>query len=190
MSFGSQKDAISIFFLPQFHAGSDKFPTWVNVTAITLVATGGVLTMGLDPREPAYTQAELDALVDEAHRLGMTVAAHAIGEGGVAAALRAGVDSVEHGCYLDEDPELIPMMAQHGTFFTPTLLVYEYHSESRAPHVRERARAGAVRRGLRSAYPDQHHAVCDVWALWRWSGEGEAGATAGSPRGSRRRAAR
>ena len=42
----------------------------------------------------------------------------------------------------------------------------------------ERARAGAVRRGLRSAYPEQHHAVCDVWALWRWSG-GAGPATAG-----------
>src|SRR5439155_25675753 len=47
----------------------------------------------------------------------------------------------EHGCYLHEDPELIPMMAAHSTFFTPTLLVYEYHSESKAPHVRERSRA-------------------------------------------------
>src|SRR4029453_14177598 len=69
---------------------------------IKVVATGGVLTQGVDPREPAYTQAELDALVDEAPRLGRTVAPPAIGEGGVAAALRAGVDSVEHGMFLDE----------------------------------------------------------------------------------------
>src|SRR6266542_2231285 len=50
---------------------------------IKVVATGGVLTRGLDPREAAYTQVELDAVVDEAHRLGLRVAAHAIGEGGV-----------------------------------------------------------------------------------------------------------
>jgi imidazolonepropionase-like amidohydrolase len=74
----------------------------LGARCIKVVATGGVLTMGVDPREPAYTQAELDALVSEAHRLGLTVAAHAIGEGGVAAALRAGVDSVEHGMFLDE----------------------------------------------------------------------------------------
>jgi imidazolonepropionase-like amidohydrolase len=74
----------------------------LGARCIKVVATGGVLTMGVDPREPAYTQAELDALVEEAHRLGLTVAAHAIGEGGVAAALRAGVDSVEHGMFLDE----------------------------------------------------------------------------------------
>jgi imidazolonepropionase-like amidohydrolase len=69
---------------------------------IKVVATGGVLTKGLDPRIAAYTQPELEALVDEAHRLGLRVAAHAIGEGGVAAALRAGVDSVEHGMFLDQ----------------------------------------------------------------------------------------
>lgn len=43
----------------------------------------------------------------------------------------------------------------------------------------ERARAGAVRRGLRTTYPDQQHAVCDVWALWRWAGEETAEATPG-----------
>jgi len=74
----------------------------LGARCIKVVATGGVLTPGVDPREPAYTQPELDALVSEAHRLGLTVAAHAIGEGGVAAALRAGVDSVEHGMFLDE----------------------------------------------------------------------------------------
>jgi imidazolonepropionase-like amidohydrolase len=74
----------------------------LGARCIKVVATGGVLTPGVDPRKPAYTQAELDALVDEAHRLGLTVAAHAIGEGGVAAALRAGVDSIEHGMFLDE----------------------------------------------------------------------------------------
>ncbi|MFL6267210.1 MAG: amidohydrolase family protein [Actinomycetes bacterium] len=74
----------------------------LGARCVKVVATGGVLTPGVDPRKPAYTQAELDALVDEAHRLGLTVAAHAIGEGGVAAALRAGVDSIEHGMFLDE----------------------------------------------------------------------------------------
>jgi hypothetical protein len=44
----------------------------------------------------------------------------------------------------------------------------------------ERGRPGAVRRGLRAAYPEEHHAVCDVWALWRWTGA-DREATAGSP---------
>jgi imidazolonepropionase-like amidohydrolase len=87
---------------------------------IKVVATGGVLTPGVDPREPAYTQPERDALVDEAHRLGLTVAAHAIGEGGVAAALRAGVDSIEHGMFLDEGA--IDLLLETGARLSATFL--------------------------------------------------------------------
>jgi imidazolonepropionase-like amidohydrolase len=92
----------------------------LGARCIKVVATGGVLTQGVDPREPAYTQAELDALVDEAHRLGLTVAAHAIGEGGVAAALRAGVDSVEHGMFLDK--QAIELFLQTGARLSATFL--------------------------------------------------------------------
>lgn len=90
----------------------------LGARCIKVVATGGVLTMGIDPREAAYTQEELDALVSEAHRLGLTVAAHAIGEGGVAAALRAGVDSVEHGMFLDD--AAIELFLATGARYTPT----------------------------------------------------------------------
>jgi imidazolonepropionase-like amidohydrolase len=83
----------------------------------------------------------MKALVDEAHALGRRVMCHALGGPGLRVAIEAGVDSIEHGCYLDEDRELIPMMAERGIFFVPTLLVYEYHRESTAPHVRERAHA-------------------------------------------------
>src|SRR5438445_241039 len=62
-------------------------------------------------------------------------------DAGLRVAIEAGVDSIEHGCYLDEDRELIPMMAERHIFFVPTLTVYEYHRESPAPHVRERAHA-------------------------------------------------
>jgi imidazolonepropionase-like amidohydrolase len=92
----------------------------LGARCIKVVATGGVLTQGVDPREPAYTQAELDALVDEAHRLGLTVAAHAIGERGVAAALRAGVDSVEHGMFLDS--ETIELFLETGARLSATFL--------------------------------------------------------------------
>ena len=66
---------------------------------------------------------------------------HAVGGAGLRLAVEAGVDSIEHGCYLDEDPELLAMMAERGIFFVPTLTVYEYHRESPWAHVRERARA-------------------------------------------------
>ena len=92
----------------------------LGARCIKVVATGGVLTQGVDPREPSYTQAELDALVDEAHRLGLTVAAHAIGEGGVAAALRAGVDSIEHGMFLDE--QAIELFLATGARLSATFL--------------------------------------------------------------------
>jgi imidazolonepropionase-like amidohydrolase len=90
----------------------------MGARCIKVVATGGVLTRGLAPREAAYTQAELDALVDEAHRLGLRVAAHAIGEGGVLAALRAGVDSVEHGMFLDQAS--VEAFLAAGARYTPT----------------------------------------------------------------------
>jgi imidazolonepropionase-like amidohydrolase len=66
---------------------------------------------------------------------------HALGGPGLRVAIEAGVDSIEHGCYLDEDRELVPMMAERGIFYVPTLTVYEYHRASTAPHVRERAHA-------------------------------------------------
>lgn len=69
---------------------------------IKVVATGGVLTKGSSAQESAFTQEALDACVAEAHARGMRVAAHAIGAEGIEAALRAGVDSIEHGCFLTD----------------------------------------------------------------------------------------
>jgi imidazolonepropionase-like amidohydrolase len=64
---------------------------------------------------------------------------HALGGRGLDIAIEAGVDSIEHGCYLDEDPRHLERMAERGIVFVPTLLVYEYHRKSPQPHVRERA---------------------------------------------------
>ena len=109
---------------------------------IKCATTGGASSRaGHGPSDPAFNLDEMRALVDESHAQGRKVMCHALGGPGLRLALEAGVDSVEHGCYLDEDPELIPMMAERGIVLTPTLLVYEYHRESKAPHVRERARA-------------------------------------------------
>jgi imidazolonepropionase-like amidohydrolase len=109
---------------------------------IKCATTGGASSRaGHGPSDPAFNLDEMRALVDEAHAQGRKVMCHALGGSGLRLALEAGVDSIEHGCYLDEDPELIPMMAEKGVVFTPTLLVYVYHSESKSPHVRERSRA-------------------------------------------------
>ncbi|HEX2436720.1 MAG TPA: amidohydrolase family protein [Methylomirabilota bacterium] len=109
---------------------------------IKCATTGGASSRaGHGPKDPAFSRDEMQALVDEAHAQGRKVMCHALGGPGLRLALDVGVDSIEHGCYLDENPELIPMMAEKGVVFTPTLLVYVYHSESKSPHVRERSRA-------------------------------------------------
>jgi imidazolonepropionase-like amidohydrolase len=112
---------------------------------IKCATTGGASSRaGHGPLDPAFDRDEMRALVEEAHMLGRRVMCHALGGPGLRVALEAGVDSIEHGCYLDEDPELLALMAERGVFLVPTLTVYEYHRESRAPHVRERARALAA----------------------------------------------
>src|SRR5215472_10161561 len=109
--------------------------------AIKCATTGGASSRpGHGPSDPAFTRDEMRVLVDEAHALGRKVLCHALGGPGLRLAIEAGVDSIEHGCYLGEEPDLLAMMAERGTFLTPTLLVYVYHRESQAPHVRRRAR--------------------------------------------------
>jgi imidazolonepropionase-like amidohydrolase len=87
--------------------------------AIKVIATGGVLTPGIGATFTAYSQEELEAAVDEAHKWGRTVAAHAIGSGGILNAVRAGVDSVEH-CN-DVTTEVAREMKGRGTFRSPTI---------------------------------------------------------------------
>jgi imidazolonepropionase-like amidohydrolase len=109
---------------------------------IKCATTGGASSRpGHGPKDRGFGAEEMAALVAEAHELGRRVMCHAVGGRGLRIAVEAGVDSIEHGCYLDEDPELIAMMAERGIFYVPTLAVYEYHRESPYPHVRERARA-------------------------------------------------
>jgi imidazolonepropionase-like amidohydrolase len=109
---------------------------------IKCATTGGASSRaGHGPKDSEFTLEEMKALVDEAHSLGRRVMCHALGGAGLRVAIEAGVDSIEHGCYLDDDRELIPMMAERHIFYVPTLTVYEYHRESPAPHVRERAHA-------------------------------------------------
>ena len=66
----------------------------------------------------------MDALVDEAHRLGLKTAAHAHGAEGAKVAIRAGIDSIEHGSFLDD--EAVKLMKERGTYLVPTLMAGEY----------------------------------------------------------------
>ncbi|HUQ99885.1 MAG TPA: amidohydrolase family protein [Gemmatimonadaceae bacterium] len=90
---------------------------------IKMCATGGVLSEGDAVGATQYTFEEMKALVDEATQLGRKVAAHAHGTDGIKIAVRAGVSSIEHGSFLDD--EGAKMMAQRGTFLVPTLMAGE-----------------------------------------------------------------
>ena len=106
---------------------------------IKTCATGGVLSEGDAVGATQYSFEELKALVDEANKLERKVAAHAHGTEGIKLAVRAGVSSIEHGSFLDE--EGARMMAERGTFLVPTL------SASEAV---EKAAKSGVLKGLRA----------------------------------------
>jgi imidazolonepropionase-like amidohydrolase len=91
--------------------------------AIKTCATGGVLSAGDEVGVLQYTYEELKAMVDEAHKLERKVAAHAHGTEGIKVAVRAGVASIEHGSFLDEDGA--KLMAERGTFLVPTMMAGE-----------------------------------------------------------------
>ena len=87
---------------------------------IKVCASGGVLSPTDDVDTPQLTQEELNAIVDEAHALRRKTAAHAHGAEAAKRAIRAGIDSIEHGSFLDD--EALDMMKQHGTYLVPTLM--------------------------------------------------------------------
>jgi imidazolonepropionase-like amidohydrolase len=85
-------------------------------------ATGGVLSQGDRGLGQSFTDAEMRAIIETAHALGLKVAAHAHADEGIAAAVRAGVDSIEHGTFAS--PATIQLMRQHGTTLVPTLMAF------------------------------------------------------------------
>lgn len=126
---------------------------------IKITATGGVLSATAAGTGQQFFQDELDAIVATAHMLGRKVAAHAHGADGLDAALRAGVDSIEHGSFLDD--ESIELMKKTGAHLVPTLLagrtvvdVAENNPDQFPPAVRVKAmRVGPVMMGsLGKAY--------------------------------------
>jgi imidazolonepropionase-like amidohydrolase len=107
-----------------------------------------------------FTEEEARALVDETHRLGRRVAAHAMGREGIESALRAGADSIEHGYGLDE--EMMDLMVRRGAYWCPTLFVGTYVAEGRAAagapiwktmvDIARQAFGKAVKKGVKIAY--------------------------------------
>jgi imidazolonepropionase-like amidohydrolase len=121
---------------------------------IKIATSGGVASSKREPRQPLFTQEEVDAVVDEAHAWGRPVACHALGGPGLLTAVRAGVDSIEHGVWLDDDA--IEEMVTRDTWYVPTLSAYEAHARQGPPLQQARAKemiashAESVRRALRA----------------------------------------
>ncbi len=95
---------------------------------IKFMASGGVLSHGDNPQASQYTEEEMRAIVEEAHRLGRRVAAHAHGAQAILWASRAGVDSIEHGSYIDD--AAIAEMKKNGTYLVPTLYLMDWFYEN------------------------------------------------------------
>ena len=94
----------------QIHAGSDL---------IKLMATGGVMTPGVDPEDAHYSAEELAAGIAEGNRFHRPCASHAQGRDGILNAVRGGIDSIEHGIFMDE--RCVEEMVERGTYLVPTL---------------------------------------------------------------------
>jgi imidazolonepropionase-like amidohydrolase len=101
-----------------------RFAIKYGADAIKVCATGGVLSLADEVDTPQLSQAEMDALVEEAHRLRKKTAAHAHGAEGAKVAIRAGIDSIEHGSFLDD--EAVRLMKEKGTYLVPTAMAVDY----------------------------------------------------------------
>ncbi|HTE56405.1 MAG TPA: amidohydrolase family protein [Kofleriaceae bacterium] len=110
-------------------AGAERFREAVRfqikygADVIKVCVTGGVLSLHDSVDAPQLTALEMTALIDEAHRLGRKVAAHAHGDHGAREAVEAGIDSIEHGSFLSR--ATLGLMKRRGTFLVPTLMAYE-----------------------------------------------------------------
>ncbi|HSX61998.1 MAG TPA: amidohydrolase family protein [Tahibacter sp.] len=101
-----------------------RFDVKYGADVIKFMASAGVLSEEESVGEPQYSQEEMNALVDEAHRWHRKVAAHAHGTEAIKMAVRAGVDSVEHGSFLDD--EAIALMNKHGTWLVADIYNDDY----------------------------------------------------------------
>ena len=126
---------------PEFHFSSasiaDGVPAAIakvreevkyGADVIKISATGGVLSKGDSPEATQFSDEEIRAIVIEAHRLGRKVAAHAHGAAGIKQAVLAGVDSIEHGSFIDD--EAIRLMKEKGTYLVPTLYLSDWFIEN------------------------------------------------------------
>ena len=128
---------------PEEAAKAVRYQHKFGADVIKFTATGGVLSINDSGDLQQFSDAEMRTIVETAHLLGIKVAAHAHGKRGMDAAIRAGVDSIEHGTYLDD--ETIALFKKHGTYYVPTVLAGKTVEEMAKkpgllhPSVREKA---------------------------------------------------
>lgn len=128
-----------------------------GVDWIKIMATGGVLDPGTRGLEQHFTDEEMRAICDMAHFMGLKVAAHAHGARGIDAAVRAGVDSIEHGTFIDEQGA--KDMKARGTYFVATLMAFSGVADALgkgimtpASEIKTRQTLGVWGKGLNLAY--------------------------------------
>ncbi|HEY1434661.1 MAG TPA: amidohydrolase family protein [Thermoanaerobaculia bacterium] len=112
---------------------------------IKMCASGGVLSLGDDVAAPQLTDEELTAIIDEAHRLKRKTAAHAHGDLAARAAVKAGIDSIEHGSFMTD--ETLSLMKARGTYLVPTCMAAEWTGgrlERFPPAIAAKAKAAFV----------------------------------------------
>ena len=112
-----------------------------GATLIKISASGGVMSHNSQAGAQQYSDEELEAIVDEAHRAGIRVAAHAHGDAGIRACIRAGVDCIEHGSLATD--ETIQLMVENGTFLVATSALAEGMALAKADPA-HRAKAAVI----------------------------------------------
>jgi imidazolonepropionase-like amidohydrolase len=133
---GYRPDVLKLLVSPNQCTGADECAKIVRrqiqagADLIKITATGGVLDQAATGVEQQFTDEELRSIVQTAHSLGKMVKAHAHGTKGINAALRAGVDSIEHGTYLDD--ESIKLFKANGAWLVPTLMAGDYVAKEAA----------------------------------------------------------
>jgi len=135
-------DEIRLAVRNEIKYGSD----WIKV-----LATGAYLSVGDSPKNVSFSPEEFTALMDEANRQGVPVMAHAHATAGIRQSVLAGVRSIEHGTFLDDD--VIDLMVEHGTWLIPTTYIGDYY-----------AAAGTLREDERNKYYMEHERP--IWFEW------------------------
>ena len=114
---------------------------------LKVIATWGVLTKGSDPNAYQFNTDEMQAVAEEAHKVGKRVAAHALSSRGIANAVATGIDTIEHASLADK--ETIALMGEHQVPWVTTISAAKHNAESRAqPWIREKAEANIRRKRL------------------------------------------